>query len=93
MGKDRKRWKKMQKDRERCEKMGKDSGCIVEHGFSCDAANTHMLLNRSFPYLWGGSRSLRGVFSPTRHVDSYSGGIPYFLCAHTPRWMVISAVF
>jgi len=42
MGKDRKRWKKMQKDRERCEKMGKDSGCIVEHGFSCDAANAHM---------------------------------------------------
>jgi len=56
----------MQKDRERCEKMGKDSGCIVEHGFSCDAANVHMCSLTAVSYTYGGSRSLRGVFSPTR---------------------------
>jgi len=52
MGKDRKRWKKMQKDRKRYEKMGKDSGCIVERRFSC-VANAHVLLNRRIPYLGG----------------------------------------
>jgi len=40
-------------DRKRYEKMGIDGGPIGECGFSCDATNTHMLLNSSFPYLWG----------------------------------------
>jgi len=51
MGKDRKRWKKMQKDGKRYEKIGKDDGCIRECRFSCDAARARVLLNRRFPYL------------------------------------------
>ena len=53
MGKDTKRYRKIGKDGERWEKMGIDGSLIGEYGFSCDAANTHMLLNRRIPYLVG----------------------------------------
>ena len=41
MGKDTKRWGKMQKDRKRYEKIAKDGDGVGERGFSCDAANAH----------------------------------------------------
>jgi len=43
----------MGKDAERYKKMEIDGGPIEEYGVSCDIANVHVLLNRSFPYLWG----------------------------------------
>ncbi len=52
MGKDTKRYRKIRKDSERWEKMAIDGGYIGEYGFSC-VANTHVLLNRRFPYLGG----------------------------------------
>lgn len=47
----------MQKDAERWEKMAIDGRYIGEYGFSC-VANTHVLLNRRFPYLGGRGHKL-----------------------------------
>ena len=49
IGIDGKRYEKMGKDGKRCKNVGIDGGLIRECWFSCDVANTGVLLNRWFP--------------------------------------------
>jgi len=59
---DRNRWEKIRKDTKRYRKMGKDGGPIGERGFSCDAANAGVLLNRWFPLPMRAVAHVRVVF-------------------------------